>query len=127
MQILDDNELESEASTIMEELYNQFEEEDVTKNAQDRPSKQLDTQNTHPNKNKNQEEKAKEKVEKSYQTLESTMDELKISRTNEHNLRQESFELDFDNVRNWPLFKDFRSTQKKIYTELQQKYSNSKK
>lgn len=63
MQILDDNELESEASTIMEELYNQFEEEDVTKNAQDRPSKQLDTQNTHTNKNKNQEWYKKSSIE----------------------------------------------------------------
>ncbi len=56
------------------------------------------------NKNKNQEEKAKEKVEESYQTVESTIDELTSARENKYNLEQESFELDLDAVRNWPLF-----------------------
>lgn len=78
-------------------------------------------------KNTNQEEKVKEKVEKSYQVVESTISELKIARGQVHSLRQESFELDLESVKNWPLFKDFRTTQKKIYEELQQQYSNSKK
>ena len=87
----------------------------------------LKKEKTFINKNKVDEKKAIEKVKNSQKTSEATIDEIIISRQNLSNLRAENFELHIDALRNWPLFEDFRTTHKKIFSELDKKYNNQKK
>lgn len=77
-------------------------------------------------KNKVQEEKAIAKVENSQKTVEATIDEIIISRQNLADLRAESFELHINDLRDWPLFEDFRSSHKKLFSEFNQKYNHKK-